>query len=144
MTKLKEIEGTDSMHRDLALPGTLTVLGRIALVQDDLEAARTSFSQAITQLKARPKGPGLGHVLIQACAGLAQVNKEEKAFDEAVAAFEDREIFDYSWAPTCWDGASLLELYRAAMAIAHTGKAREFLVKARTAGSDEARREPMP
>jgi hypothetical protein len=119
-------------------------LGRTALKQGDIDAARTAFQQAVLLLRGRPKALGGGHLLVQALAGLAQAGSGVALLDEALALEQSRADFNFQWLWCCQAEISHLELARAANVVGRKDLARDYLKRARGEGLREALREPDP
>ena len=114
---LDAVEKSDHMYRDTIRGVCLCVLGRTALEQSDLPAARAAFQQAVSHLRGRPRALGGGHLIVQALAGLARLGGGPAHFEEALALFERREDFDFSLFWLCGDDVTVAELSRAAAAL---------------------------
>ncbi len=134
---LEAVERSDFMYRDTFRGLCLCALGRTALEQGDVGAARAAFTQAVAHLRGRPRALGGGHLLVQALAGLARAG-EESSLEEALDLFGRRERHDFSLMWACSDDVTLLELSRAADQAGRSEEAAELLEKARAAGSAEA------
>ena len=135
---LDTVERSDHMYRDSFRAVCLCVLGRVALEENDLEAARASYVQAIAHLKGRPRALGGGHLLVQALAGLSRAGEGEAAYEQAVALWGKREGFNFSWLWRCSEDVTLYELSLAARALGRAGEAETLLHRALAAGSSEA------
>ena len=131
---LEEVERTDHVYRDTGRAAGLCMLGRVALDQSDLEAARAAFDQAEAQLRGRPAGIGAGHVMVQTLAGQTRAGGGAAPFEEALELFERREGFNFSWVLIGSDEVSLNELARAAQGLGRDGLALKLRDRARTAG----------
>jgi TolB-like protein/cytochrome c-type biogenesis protein CcmH/NrfG len=131
---LEATEKSDHMYRDTFRAICLCVLGRAALDQEDVPAARVAFAQAVAHLRGRPRALGGGHLLAQALAGLSRAEEGPKPYEEASRIFENRRGFDFSYLWCCSDDVTLYELSRAAGAIGRTEEASSLLEKARAAG----------
>ncbi len=114
---LEAVEKSDHKYRDTFRAVCLCVLARAALDQEDLPAARASFTQAIAHLRGRPRALGGGHLLVQALAGLSRAGEGAEHFEEAMRLFDGRQGFDYSYLWICSDEETLSELSRAATAL---------------------------
>ena len=136
---LEAVERSDHMYRDTFRGVGLCALGRTALEQGDLEAAHAAFTQATAHLKGRPRALGGGHLLVQALAGLSRSGNGAGLFDEALALFESRQGYSFDMMWSCEEGATLLELSRAAKAAGHAEEALRLRRRAAAAGSHEAR-----
>jgi hypothetical protein len=119
-------------------------LGRTALRQGDIDAARTAFQQAVFLFRGRPRALGGGHLLVQALAGLAQSGSGAALLDEAVNLERSQAGFNFMWLWCCQPEISHLELARAANAVGRKDLAHEYLQRARDAGLREALQEPDP
>ena len=137
-------EQTDSMYRDSFRGVCLVSLGRTALQQGDIDAARAAFQQAVLLFRGRPRALGGGHLLVQALAGLARAGSGAALLDEAMALEESRAGHDFSWLWCCQPEISHLELSRAAKTLGRNELTARFLARARAAGLREALREPDP
>jgi TolB-like protein/Tfp pilus assembly protein PilF len=136
---LEAVEKSDHMYRDTFRAIGLTVLGRAALDEGDVPAARAAFAQAIAHLRGRSRALGGGHLLVQALAGLTRAGEGAEPQQEASRLFQDRRGFDFSYLWCCSDDISLFELSRAARAAGRMEEAAALLEKALAAGSSEAR-----
>jgi tetratricopeptide (TPR) repeat protein len=136
---LEAVEKSDHMYRDTFRGICLTVLGRAALDEGDVPAARAAFAQAIAHLRGRPRALGGGHLLAQALAGLTRAGDGAGPYEEASRLFENRRGFDFSYLWCCSNDITLFELSRAARAAGLAEKADALLEKAIAAGSSEAR-----
>jgi tetratricopeptide (TPR) repeat protein len=136
---LEAVEKSDHMYRDTFRGICLTVLGRAALDEGDVPAARAAFTQAIAHLRGRPRALGGGHLLAQALAGLTRAGEGPGSFEDAARLFENRRGFDFSYLWCCSNDITLYELSRAARAAGLPEKADALLEKAIASGSSEAR-----
>ena len=134
---LEAVEKSDQMYRDSFRAICLCVLGRAALDESDEEAARAAFAQAIAHLRGRPRALGGGHLLVQALAGLTRAGAGAKPYEQALALFEKREGFSFSWLWLCSDDVSLSELSLAAQALGRPEEAASLRRRAAAAGSPE-------
>jgi serine/threonine protein kinase/cytochrome c-type biogenesis protein CcmH/NrfG len=114
---LERIEQSDHMFRDSFRVFTLTVLGTVALEQSDLAAARAAFTQAIAQVKGRPRTLAGGWLMVRALAGLACTEKRAVHYDEACSRLAAKTEFDFSWLWLCDETNARLDLERAARAL---------------------------
>ena len=112
--------------------------------QEDTEAARAAFNQAVLHLRGRSGARGGGHPFVQALCGLAQTDRDAGAFQEALDVFRRRGSFDFSPMFCCMDDVTLLELARGAKSLGETHLARQLLSEAIDVGSMEALSEEMP
>jgi tetratricopeptide (TPR) repeat protein len=135
---IEAAEKSDHMFRDSFRGVGLCALGRTALDQGDLEAARAAFGQAVAHLRGRPRTLGGGYLLVQALAGLTRAGAGQSHLDEALDRFRKREGANFSWLWMCSEDISLLELSRAALAIGREREAEELHRAALEAGSREA------
>jgi len=138
MLGLEEIEQSDHPYRDMTWGGSLVVLGRVALDQGDMAAAKAAFGQAVAQCRGRSRGIGAGHVMVQALAGLTRAGAGAEPFEEGLQLFEEREAFDFSWVLVCSEEISLFQLARAAAKLDRTLQAAQLLQASRQAGLSEA------
>ena len=141
---LEAVERTDHMYRDTFRAASLCFLGRTALDQGDVEAARAAFGQAASHVKGRRRTLAGGFLLVQALAGCARAGEGVAPFEEALRLLERREGFDFSFFWTGSDDVTLLELARAAATLGRSDEARMLLQRAREAGSVEAHGETLP
>jgi TolB-like protein/Tfp pilus assembly protein PilF len=121
---LAAVERTDHMFRDTFRGVALLSLGRAALQQGDVAAARAAWAQAAELLRGRARALGGGHLLVQALAGMARAGGGSEALDEATALFAARQRHDFSWFWSATDDVTLLDLARAAR---HLGRKEEWL-----------------
>ena len=141
---LASSEQSDHMYRDSFRGVCLVSLGRTALRQGDMAAARAAFQQAALLFRGRPRALGGGCLMVQALAGLAQAGSGAALLEEAVALDRDRSGFDFSWFWCCQTEISHLELSRAANTLGRKDMARHYLALARGARLSEALQEPDP
>jgi len=118
---LEAVEKSDHMYRDTMRALCLCVLGRTALEQGDVAAARAAFHQAVSHLRGRPRALGGGHLLVQALAGLARMGEGQSHAAEARSLFEKRTGFDYSDFWLCNDEFTRKELASTAPEVARGG-----------------------
>ncbi|MHC4401742.1 MAG: tetratricopeptide repeat protein, partial [Planctomycetota bacterium] len=144
MAGIEAIEKSDHFYRDTFRGVFLCSLGRTTLQQADTAAARAAFNQAALHLRGRSRARGGGHPFVQALCGLAQSDRVEAAFEEALEVFRRREGFDFKFFWCCMDDLTLLELARAAKSLGKTELARQLLDEAIDVGSVEALSEEMP
>jgi hypothetical protein len=126
------------MYRDSLRGIGLLSLGRTALRQGDRAGARAAFDQAADHLRGRDRTLGGGHLLVQALAGLAQATGDLAPYEKARTLFERRTGHDFSWLWGATDDMSLLELARAARAVAKPREAIDLLRRADAAGATQA------
>jgi len=131
---LERVERTDHAYRDSGRASGLSVLGRVALDQNDLAGALAALDQAVAQMRGRPTGIGVGHVMVQSLAGQTRAGAGPAPFEEALELFEKREGFNFSWALIGSNEISLNELALAATALGRDRLASELLERARQAG----------
>jgi serine/threonine-protein kinase len=131
---LEDTERSDHMYRDTLRGFALCTLGRIALEQSDPEAAAAAFSQAVSQIRGRPRALGVGQLLVQALAGLASTGREAARLDEALDLFEKREGYDFQFFWGTTDDVTLWQLSRAAESVGRAAQALDLLSRARKAG----------
>jgi TolB-like protein/Tfp pilus assembly protein PilF len=144
LESVRDAETSDHVFRDNYRAISLCLLGDIALRQDDDEAARVAFDQAIAQMRGRPHGAGRGWVVVNALAGQARATGDERPLDEALRLEASREGFDFSfagWAATRY--STLMHLAVAAAGLGRREHARELLQGARAAGLPPALEEPL-
>jgi tetratricopeptide (TPR) repeat protein len=141
---IEAIEKSDHVYRDTFRGVFLCSLGRTALQQEDTEAARAAFNQAVLHLRGRSRARAGGHPFVQGLCGLAQTDRDEGAFEEALDVFRRREDFDFSFMYCCVDDVTLLELARAAKSLGKIELARQLFSEAMDMGSVEALSEKMP
>jgi TolB-like protein/Tfp pilus assembly protein PilF len=135
---LEEVEKSDHMYRDSNRVVCLITLGRIALQQGDLAAARAAYGQAVAHVQGRHRTLGGGSLVTQALAGLAAANQEPSKLDEATRLYEHRDKFDFSWLWFCTDDVTLMDLARAAGTLGKVDQARRLLQQAASKGALEA------
>lgn len=134
---LDSIEQSDHVYRDTLRAFALCALGRTALEKSDIDTARVAFSHVLSQVHGRPSALGVGHLLVQAFAGMTRVGEDSQAFEQGVALFESREDFNFQYFHGCHDDVTLLELARAAWVLDRRREAELFLARARESGSLE-------
>jgi hypothetical protein len=110
---IEAVEKSDHTYRDTFRAICLSVLGRAALDEEDVPAARAAFAQAVAHLRGRSRALGGGHLLAQALAGLSRAGEGTESYEEAARLFENRRGFDFSYLWCCSDDVTLLELVRA-------------------------------
>jgi Tfp pilus assembly protein PilF len=130
-------EASDHMYRDTFRAVGLCSLGRTALDQNDVEAARAAFTQVRLQIEGRPRALGGGHLLVQALAGLARCG-DSRAWEEAIVLLNDRKGFNFSWFWLCTEDVTLNELGRAALALGREDEGRALLKRAAAAAAPRA------
>jgi tetratricopeptide (TPR) repeat protein len=138
---LDATEKKDHMYRDTMRGLFLCGLGRTALEQEDAEAARAAFTQAVLHVRGRSGMRCGGHALVQALAGLARAVGEPRSFVEAIELFEQRRGFDFTPVWGLFDDIDLLELSRAARSLGRDDEARALLGRSVRLDSLDARRE---
>jgi serine/threonine protein kinase/Tfp pilus assembly protein PilF len=114
---LEAVEKSDHMYRDTFRAICLCVLGRAALDEGDVPAARAAFAQAIAHLRGRPRALGGGHLLVQALAGLSRAGEPGEHLNEALRLFDTQRGFDFSYLWLCSDDVTTAELKRAREAV---------------------------
>ena len=137
---LESVEFTeqgDFHGRRWARTSGLVQLGRIALSQEDLSAAKVAFEQAVSHIKTTPAGLGRGHLMVIALAGLSSAGEGPGFYEEARRIFEARDTYDFSFAFGSSDDWTLMELARAARRLGRAEESEELLQRARRAGSRE-------
>jgi hypothetical protein len=113
------------------------VLGRICLDQDDRSAAHAAFDQAASLTLAQQNGVGIGHVRVQALAGLARVSRDEAWLDQATGLFEGRQQMNFGWIGLGSDVISTSELAAAATAVGDEDLAGRFRSRSLALGMPE-------
>jgi serine/threonine protein kinase/tetratricopeptide (TPR) repeat protein len=134
---LEAAERTDSMYRDAFRGVYLCSLGRTALQQGDLPAARAAFRQAELHMRGRPKARCAGHPFVRALAGATQAGEGPGPFEEALPLFERREAWNFQWIWGCSDDITLLELARAARTLGRDEDAHRLFERACAFGCTE-------
>ena len=132
---LESVERSDHAYRDTFRAHALVVLGRTALDQGDLEAARAAFGQVRAQAHGRPRTRSCGHLVVRALAGLAVANADPRLLEEACRLYDARETYNFEPFYGALEHESLSELGRSALALDRPGQARELFARARDAGS---------
>lgn len=128
-------ERSDHAYRDFFRAHALIVLGRTALDQRDVSAARAAFRQVLAQAQGRPRTRSCGHLVVQALAGLARADDRPELMTEARRLFDARETYNFEPFFGALDEQTLFELAAAAHAMGQRDAARVFLTRARSAGS---------
>lgn len=136
---LAEVERSDHMYRDSHRGVCLVTLGRIAREQDDRDAARAAYRQALEHLAGRDRTLAGGFLAVQAYAGLAATDGDRQALDAAHRLYTHRERFNFAWLFFCWEESTLLDLARAESRLGNHAVAEELRARALRAGSFEAR-----
>ncbi len=95
---LEAIERTDHGFRDIYRTSGLCALGRIALAQQDPEAARAAATQSVAHVRGRSRGSGLGFTLVTALALLARIDRDAGPYEEALRLYLGREGYDFHMA----------------------------------------------
>ncbi|MEP7028934.1 MAG: protein kinase [Candidatus Eisenbacteria bacterium] len=126
MEGLAAVERTDHMYRDTFRAFALATLGRTALDQRDPASARAAFTQLCSHVEGREHTLGGGHYLVQGLAGRAAAGEGEASFERALALFEARDAFDWSWMWGSNDVDTLPLLARAAHALGRKELATEL------------------
>ena len=85
------------MFRDTNRVVSLIALGRTALQQRDISAARAAYGQAIAHVRGRQRTLAGGWLLVQALSGLARADDDAAPYSEAVHLHRsrDRGIFHF-------------------------------------------------
>ena len=128
-------ERSDHAYRDFFRAHALSVLGRTALDQDDVSAARAAFRQVLAQAQGRPRTRSCGHLVVQALARLARADSHPELLTEALRLFDTRETYNFEPFFGALDEQTLFELAAAAHAMGQLGIARVLLTRAHRAGS---------
>jgi serine/threonine protein kinase/tetratricopeptide (TPR) repeat protein len=137
---LAAADASDHMYRDTFRGVCLVALGRTAVESGDLESARAAFTQAALHLRGRPRALGGGHLLVQALAGSARVERDPAVLDEAISLARSRRGFDFSWLWCCSDDITLPEIAHACRAVGRGEAAAEWderACRARVAEGDD-------
>jgi hypothetical protein len=137
MEALRWVERSDFMLRSSMRALALVVLGRICLDQDDRSAAHAAFDQAASLTLAQQNGVGIGHVRVQALAGLARVSRDEAWLDQATGLFEGRQQMNFGWIGLGSDVISTSELAAAATAVGDEDLAGRFRSRSLALGMPE-------
>lgn len=119
---LEALERSDHMYRDSFRGVGLCVLGRTALEQHDVPAARVALHQVLAHINGRDRALGGGFLVVQAMAGLARAGEGDHWLRDAMRLFTARDRFNFSLMWTCTDDVTALELARAARAIEEDGR----------------------
>jgi len=115
---LAAVERTDHMYRDTYRAICLSALGRTALDQGDVEAARAAYMQCLLHVEGRPHALGCGQIRCQALAGLAIANRDEERLHEARRSLERRSPLEWSWIWLSTERVTRRDLDRAAQFLA--------------------------
>jgi TolB-like protein/tetratricopeptide (TPR) repeat protein/predicted Ser/Thr protein kinase len=135
---IKALDDSDNLYNDTYRSVTLCTLGKTALAQGDLVAARSAFTQAVLHSRGRNRARAIGHPFVHALCGLAETDQDEGSFREAISLFRDRAGSDFAWFWNCSDDGTLLALARGAAAVGQTNLARQLHTEAIDCGSTEA------
>ena len=144
LSSIKAFDDSDHFYGDTYRAMTLCTLGKTALQQRDLAAARSAFKQAALHTRGRNRARAIGHSFVHALCGLAQTDHDVEAFREAYAAFRDRAGFNFAWFWHCCDDATLLTLAQGAAAVDEIELARKLHAEAIDCGSTEAPNVQIP
>ncbi len=120
---LEAAERSDHAYRDTFRAHALTVIGRIALDEHNVDAAAAAFQQVLAQARGRPQPRATGHFVVQALCGLARATQQESYLDDAGRAFEGRETFNFTRFYGAVEADTLNELSRAAQALGRDDEA---------------------
>lgn len=131
---LEAAERSDHMYRDSFRATCLCALGRVALDQDDREAARAAFRQCELQLEGRRATLGGGWFMVQALSGRAAADRDEPLYEEARARLEARSRLDWSWQWLATEEVAAEHLARAAAALGREDEATAWRARARGSG----------
>jgi len=134
MSGLDEVERSDSVFRDTGRATMLCALGRVALDQLDLAAARAAFDQGVAHMRGRSHGIAGGHNMVQMLAGQTRAGAGPAPLEEALELLERRDGFNFSWTLVASSEVSLSELARAAAVLGRDRQARDLREQARKAG----------
>jgi len=92
---LESAERSDHAYRDFFRGHALVVLGRTAMDQNDVSAARAAFHQLLAQARGRPRTRSCGHLVVRALAGLALVDRCVDSVAEAHRVFVAQETYNF-------------------------------------------------
>jgi tetratricopeptide (TPR) repeat protein len=126
LSGIDAVERSDHMFRDTFRGVFLCSLGRTALEQDDIEAARAAYNQAVLHLRGRNLARGGGYLLVQALCGLSQIDKDEAMLDDALTLFRQKEGYNFDFMFRCTADTALLSLARAARSLGKSDQARRL------------------
>jgi len=131
MRALEFTEQGDFMIRSPVRVATLSQLGKIAIDQKDLEAAKVAYDQAVTLCRSltQPLGMDHSHEMVRALAGLSRASQDPVPFEEALQIHAKDRL-----GPALWSLESLLELARTARALGREEQAQAIYQRARDAG----------
>jgi hypothetical protein len=132
---IEAAERSDHAYRDFFRAHGLVVLGRTALDQSDVGAARAAFRQVLAQAHGRPQTRSCGQLVVQAQAGLARAEGRPDLVTEGQRLFDTRERYNFEPFFGALDEQTLFELAYAARETGQAGVARAFLARAHSAGS---------
>ncbi len=135
LAALEDVEKSDHMYRDTNRVVCLVTLGRTALDQGDLAAARAAYGQAIAHVQGRQHTLAGGTLVVQALAGLARANSDPAAYADALDLYERQDRFDFSLYWVCADDTTLFDLSDAAAALGLADESRVLRDKAAQKGS---------
>ena len=131
---LEAAERSDHSYRDTFRAHALTVIGRVALDEQNLAAANAAFHQVLAQARGRPQPRACGHFVVQALCGLARSTKDVQFFQQAHRLIESRDTYNFSRFYGALDGDTFLELALAAGGVGRHDEASAWFVSARRAG----------
>lgn len=114
---LASAERSDHAYRDTFRAHALTVIGRVALDQQNREAAEAAFQQVLAQSRGRPRPRACGHFVVHALCGLARATGQAAFLDEARRLSERRDTYDFASFYGALDTDTSLELTLAAAAL---------------------------
>jgi hypothetical protein len=126
------------MYRDTCRGIYLCSLGRTALQQGNLTAARAAFRQAALHVRGRPRARSGGNLIVQALAGATEAGEGPAPFEEALRLYEQREGWNFQWFYGCSEDMALMALARSARTLGRDDEAHRLLERARAFGCTEA------
>ena len=144
LSSIKAFDDSDNLYGDTYRAVALCTLGKSALAQEDVVAARAAFSQVDLHARGRNRARAIGHPFVHALCGLAEIDHNNGAFREALSTFRDRTEFNFAWFWNCSDDSTLLALARAATAVGEIELARQLHAEAIDCGSTEAPEVEIP
>ncbi|MCA1649642.1 MAG: protein kinase [Acidobacteria bacterium] len=132
---LESAERSDHAYRDFFRAHALVVLGRTALDQNDLPAARAAFRQVLAQAQGRPRTRSCGQLVVQALAGIVRSDYQPELIAEGLRLFDAQEIYNFEPFFGALDEQTLFELAASAHAMDRRDDARMIVARARAVGS---------
>ncbi|MFV1968959.1 MAG: tetratricopeptide repeat protein, partial [Pirellulaceae bacterium] len=144
LSGIKAFDDSDNFYGDTYRAVTLCTLGKTALAQGDLVAARSAFTQVVLHSRGRNRARAIGHPFVHALCGLAETDQDGESFREALSSFRNRAGFNFAWFWHCSDDGTLLALARGAAAVGEIDLARQLHAEAVNCGSTEAPHVQIP